>query len=1401
MVKKMSFRNTFLLLFVIASLGLKAQHWTGAFKPEILKNGTGFSNHDQATASAMNPAGDVLVTGFFEGEIVFGGDTLRTVGNRDIFVAKLNKNGYWDWAVSAGGSNADYGRGIAVDANGNIYVTGYFYHSAKFGAHTITGLTNTDIFIAKLNSSGIWQWAKSAPGFGFNRGNSIDIDPAGNCFVTGAFEGTVSFGSINLSSSGSRDLFVTKMNTNGDFIWAVKAGGSSAEEAATVKYYASDRTVYIAGGFAGSASFGSQTLNSVGGRDVFVAKLDSSGVFQWAIGAGSNVTEDCKYMSVDGSGSAIITGYYAKSFSFGSATLPTPGNEDAFVAKIDKNGSWLWATTFGGTGFEQGLCVTNDNTGASYISGYFTGTASFGSTNLTSLGDRNAFVVKLNASGSVLWVRGITGLNTIECFTLATASNGITYPMGAFYDNAIVGADTLHTLGNSDIFAGRISSTGNWSWALSAGGVIGFVNVNAVASNQNGDYYACGSFYGTIVFGNDTLKSQGESDIFIAKSDNNGNWLWGRIAGGKEADVANGVTVDNAGNVVVTGYFSGSAKFGTTMRNTNGQGDIFVAKLSPTGAWTWVLTAGEKEFDEGKALVTDVSGNIYVTGYFSDKPWFGTTRLTSAGRDDVFVAKMNSAGQWQWAVRGGSSQFDVGNGIDIDSNGNIYITGGFEGNAAFGTNTVSSKGGDDIFIAKLNNSGTWLWAVSAGTNSFQEYGTSIKVYNNTSVYATGTFKGLCLFGSQYLIGAGNSDAFITKLNQDGEWQWSRSLGGSGFDVGRSVVVDALGAVKAVGYFTGSASIHGTPLTTLASRASYFVKLSPDGNLLYAKSDSSLYSEAKSIADLGNGKYIIAGIYYGRASFGSLQLSEAIDLDFNSYFAFDGVASPSTVWNFKSNTGKSSTISIAASVNPIIGMRYMAVGDAIGVFYLRNSNLYCAGYSIWTGNDLTITVWGDDVNTAVKDGMADNEQYIVKLFDAITTAQYLVTPRYISGPPYFVDNSVTVISRLPDYPDTLHLPLNNGWNMVASYINAENPSMESIFAQIQNHISIVKDNLGQVYMPEYEINSIGDWDITQGYQVHSKKIQTLKIVGSFIKPENITLYPKAGWNIIAYLRSSPYDAQDAFAPLIEDDNLVIAKNNEGDVLIPEYDINTIGNLMPMQGYQVFLRLKDTLVYPANSLGKASLSEQRYNYEPVYFKPYVSQTGVSAVLLVHLPNASDGSEIAVLTPSGHIAGATKVFEGKAPITIWGNNPVSRLRGGFNENDEMNFIVYDIERNSTEAIRNLQKFDITGNKLDRILFKSNSYYTLKQETTTDNYFSFSLYPNPASTYVWINIWGDYIGMFEYEISDINGKIISKNTLDKSFGSKSEMITFGNIANGIYNIVIRYEDKIKIEKFIINK
>ncbi|PKL84719.1 MAG: hypothetical protein CVV22_11475 [Ignavibacteriae bacterium HGW-Ignavibacteriae-1] len=1392
-------RYILLTLFLFVPFSLMGQNWTNTLKPEILKNGTGFSAHDQATASVIDFQGNVLVTGYFEGEIAFDTDTLRTSGNRDIFVAKLNKNGYWEWARSAGGSNADYGRGIAVDANGNVFITGYFYTLANFGEHTISGSTNTDIFVAKLNSSGVWQWAKSAPGYGFNRGNAVDVDAAGNCFVTGGFDGNITIGDIILTSSGSRDIFVAKYSANGDVIWAKKAGGSSVDEALAIKYYSSDNMLYLTGGFAGTASFGGQNIISSGGKDVFVAKMDSSGAFQWAAGAGSTSSEDSRSIALDGGGNAVITGYYVKIFSFGAYPLPTPGNEDVFVAKIDKNGSWLWATAAGSNGYEQGYSATLDNSGNSYVSGYFTGTANFGGTNLVSSGDRNAFLMKLNSSGVIQWAKAITGKTTVDCFTVATATNGISYPIGAFYHNAVFGTDTLYTRGNSDIFAARISSSGNWSWALGTGGIIGYVDVNSIAALTNGDFYSCGSFFGTIVFGNDTLKSSGDADIFVAKSDRNGNWLWGRKAGGTEPDVANGIAVDHLGNAILTGYFSVTAKFGNITRVSSGQGEIFIAKVDTNGNWVWVTIAGEDEFDEGKALVTDAAGNIYVTGFFSDKPYFGATRLFSAGRDDVFVAKLNNSGAWQWAVRGGSSQFDVGHGIDIDPSGNLYITGGFENIATFGTHSVTSGGGDDIFIAKLNSSGTWLWAVSAGTNSYQEYGSNVKFSSSGYVYATGTFKGLCLFGEQYLIGAGNSDGFITKLDTAGNWIWSRSIGGPGFDVGKGISVDATGGVMAVGYYSSEATISGTTIQSDASRASYFLRLASDGSVLYAKSDSnSIFSEARAVASIGGGTHVIAGIYFGQVSFGSLEISEAISLDMNSYFAFDGVASPNSVWTYKDNTGKSSTISIAASVNPIIGNRYMAVGDAIGVFYTRNSNLYCAGFSIWNGNDMEITVWGDNVETAVKDGMADNESYTIKQFDAITGDQYVVVPRYESGPDHFVDGTTTVISRMPDYADTSFVPLVIGWNMVSSIFLATNPNMDSIFNSIKNQISIVKDNAGNVYIPEFEVNTIGDWDLTQGYQVYSQKVQTIKVVGTAIEPEDYPIYCNAGWNIISYLRDSPYDAESCFTPLTENDNLIIAKDNAGNVYIPEYDINMIGNLMPMQAYQVYLTNKDTLQYPPNSLEKVSVDFDRHRYDAVYFRPQELYTANNSVLLISLPEIADGSEIAVLTPSGTVAGAAKFKDGIAPVTVWGNDVLDENPKLFNNGDKMNFVLYNSTDNKQLILNDLVA---EGNKATELTYKQNGFLKLNRNTALIQNMIASAYPNPAIDYFWLNLEGQFTGAINIKLTDLSGKSVLSSYFDKKTSSHSELISFSNLSNGYYILKIEFDGSIISEGIIINK
>jgi len=359
---------------------------------------------DYGRSIAVDGSGNSYVTGYFAGTATFGSTSLTSSGGEDIYIAKLDANANFLWAKKAGGTNGDKGLSIAVDGSGNSYVTGYFQDTATFGSTSLTSSGLSDLFITKLDSNGNFLWAKRAGGTSIDAGFGIAVDGSGNSYVTGSFDGTATFGSTSLTSYGSSDLYITKLDTNGNFLWAKKAGGTSGDSGLGIAVDGSGSSC-VTGYFTGTATFGGLPLTGSGGYEMFFTKLDANGNFLWANGAVSTNVVIGNGIALDGSANSYVTGYFAGTATFGSTSLTSTGY-DIFITKLDANGNFLGANQAGGAGEDSGYGIAVDGGGSSYVTGYFQGTATFDGISILSSGSNDLFVSKSGWDARVLAPNG-----------------------------------------------------------------------------------------------------------------------------------------------------------------------------------------------------------------------------------------------------------------------------------------------------------------------------------------------------------------------------------------------------------------------------------------------------------------------------------------------------------------------------------------------------------------------------------------------------------------------------------------------------------------------------------------------------------------------------------------------------------------------------------------------------------------------------------------------------------------------------------------------------------------------------------------------------------------------------------------------------------------------------------
>ncbi|MFT5780350.1 MAG: gliding motility-associated-like protein [Crocinitomicaceae bacterium] len=456
-----------------------------------------------------------------------------------------------EWLITAGLGGSDKGTTIKADDAGNTYITGYYNSEANFGPF-YTGYSfasSKEVYVAKIDPDGNYLWVKNGINYYDDRGLGLCLDPAGNVYVTGTCWGGLDFGMLSVynSSSWSDQIFVIKLDSDGNEIWMKNAGNDDTGSGFTINENGLPQTLY----------------QDDHGQD----------------------------LASDSQGNIYVTGFLSNVVAtpgvanFDAIAVPlNPNDSVAFLAKLANDGTWQWVRTFEGIYQHRDNAVAVDNDDNIYVTGGFVETSNFEGTILNSVGGEDIYVIKYDSDGNFMQVTQAGGLLDDRGDAITFGNDNTMYIGGEFRDTCHFGPQYLNNHGSAsgrDAFVARMAKDGQWLWAARAGSNKGKDRVTSICANSQGNVFVSGQYSSDAKFGSLEVNSAGDSvQAFVAGIDTCGIWQWVREGGGVGFDRAAGVDVDENCNLYFTGYFTNAMTFDGQSVAPNQGKDIFSGKIS-----------------------------------------------------------------------------------------------------------------------------------------------------------------------------------------------------------------------------------------------------------------------------------------------------------------------------------------------------------------------------------------------------------------------------------------------------------------------------------------------------------------------------------------------------------------------------------------------------------------------------------------------------------------------------------------------------------------------------------------------------------------------------------------------------------------------------------------------------
>lgn len=531
------------------------------------------------------------------------------------------------------------------------------------------------------------------------------------------------------------------------------------------------------------------------------------------------------------------------------------------------------------------------------------------------------------------------------------------------------------------------SQVPNWAWANRISGSTGSSEDRGVSitTDLNGNVFVIGHFGSpTILLGTTTLTNSAanSTDIFIAKYNSSGAFIWAKSFGGAGHDYPSSITTDNLGNILFTGdFWSPTIAFeSTVLTNSPSYNDVFVVKLNTSGTVIWANKAGGNSQDSCTGVKTDSNRNVIITGNYGSSVFsFGTSSLTNAGSSDVYIAKYNENGSLLWTKRIAGTSYESANDITTDSNDNIIITGNF-GSSTFGdgTHSLSNTGTASMFLIKYSPTGGFLWSKSWSGSSLDK-GIGVITDSSNNVILAGNYGDTTINFDGIILNCSSVSSAITKYNTNGTIIWAKTCSDGKFSA-TSISADSTGNVYLSGYTVCPQILFGsTLLNNSGSNDSVVVKYNVNGGEVFGKIVGGNYDEhgTQVVTDINNNQLFLGSFMSMSLNFGTSTVSNAGTGTNSNQIFFSKLNSSSLD---TANFGLENDFSIYP--NPIISEANLFFNEAqtncnIEIFDIHGKKIKTA---IFSGNQYTIE----------RDGLASG----IYLMKVTTESNTVATEKFI-----------------------------------------------------------------------------------------------------------------------------------------------------------------------------------------------------------------------------------------------------------------------------------------------------------------------------------------------------------------------------------------------------------------------